>query len=50
MDGGGEDLRIGKGSSAGKTRSVYRKQDRRMRQMETTHDGEDFACYGGEED
>ena len=33
MDGAGEDLKVGKGSSADKTRSNYRKQDRRFREM-----------------
>jgi len=33
MDGGGEDLKVNKGSSADKTRSNYRKQDRKYRAM-----------------
>ena len=45
MDGAGEDLKVNKGSSADKSRSNYRKQDRKYRQMEadTFNDGDGFA-------
>lgn len=42
MDGAGEDLRVNKGSSVDKSRSNYRKQDRKYRQMnaDTFNDGD----------
>lgn len=42
MDGAGHDLKVNKGSSADKSRSNYRKQDRRYRA--------DFIGIGGEGD
>ena len=44
MDGAGEDLKVNKGSSADKTRSNYRKQDRKYRAMDTETVFED-DCY-----
>lgn len=44
MDGAGDDNKVNKGSSADKTRSNYRKQDRKYRQMnaDTMYDGGDY--------
>uniref|UniRef100_A0A7S3M9H0 Interferon-related developmental regulator N-terminal domain-containing protein n=1 Tax=Spumella elongata TaxID=89044 RepID=A0A7S3M9H0_9STRA len=44
MDGAGDDNKVNKGSSADKTRSNYRKQDRKYRQMnaDTMYDAGDY--------
>jgi hypothetical protein len=45
MDGAGHDLKVGKGSSADKSRSNYRKQDRRFRSANTDFVGGDFGDF-----
>lgn len=47
MDGAGEDLKVNKGSSADKSRSNFRKQDRRFREINMEYSFEDG---GGEDD
>jgi hypothetical protein len=49
MDGAGHDLKVNKGSSTDKTRSNYRKQDRRYREMNTGDFGGD-GDFGGFDD
>ena len=47
MDGGGEDVKVGKGSSTDKLRSNYRKQDRRYREASS---GGGYDDYQEEDD
>lgn len=47
MDGAGEDLKVNKGSSADKSRSNGRKQDRRFREINLEYS---FEECGGEDD
>jgi hypothetical protein len=45
MDGAGQELKVNKGSSTDKTRSNYRKQDRRYREMNTDFADGDFGGF-----